>query len=603
MSAVVNKINMNQFPRFQLYSFKTRLLTVLTFFGICFLAVLGRVFYLQILKADYYVEKAKSQHERTVTLEPRRGKILDKNGRILAISIQLKSLFATPPQIDSPSETAKLLSPILTIPYHKLLNELKSKRHFVWIKRKLPPNQTKLVQKLDLNGIGFIEEFRRFYPNGNFAGQLLGYAGIDTQGLEGLENKYESLLAGKPTAYIVEKEGMFRTVPLSNIPKKIPDQYSLQLTIDSTIQHFAEKALREGVIKSRADRGAVVALHAKTGAILAMATFPGFDPNRYQHYSRAHHLNHAATVGYEPGSTFKMITIAAGLNEGQISPDQEFFCEDGEYKIGSNLIRDTSPHGIMSLQQVLKKSSNICAAKIGMSMPPSLFHDYIIRFGFGQRPNSGVAAEATGRVISPKKWQTIDHANISFGQAILVSPLQMVSAANVFANEGEWVPPFIVEHVLDKNGNKLMKIVDAEDKVIHKFGAGVRNPVVEPSVAELLKKYLISVTHKGGTAKRAAIKGYQVAGKTGTSQIYDQQLGRYSKTRYIASFVGFAPASAPLVTVLVVVEQPRTSHYGGTVAAPIFKEIVQRTLLFKDVLPFPEEHNAESTSQGKTATR
>ena len=167
----------------------------------------------------------------------------------------------------------------------------------------------------------------------------------------------------------------------------------------------------------------------------------------------------------------------------------------------------------------------------------------------------------------------------------------------------ETAAPFIVDHVLDKNGNKLMKIVDAEDKVIHKFGAGVRNPVVEPSVAELLKKYLISVTHKGGTAKRAAIKGYQVAGKTGTSQIYDQQLGRYSKTRYIASFVGFAPASAPLVTVLVVVEQPRTSHYGGTVAAPIFKEIVQRTLLFKDVLPFPEEHNAESTTQGKTATR
>ena len=259
--------------------------------------------------------------------------VLFFSGRILDISIQLNSLFAKPPQIDSPSETAKLLSPILNIPYHKLLNELKSKRHFVWIKRKLPPNQTKLVQKLDLNGIGFIEEFRRFYPNGNFAGQLLGFAGIDTQGLEGLENKYESLLAGKPTAYIVEKEGMFRTVPLSNIPKKIPDQYSLQLTIDSTIQHFAEKALREGVIKSRADRGAVVALHAKTGAILAMATFPGFDPNRYQHYSRAHHLNHAATVGYEPGSTFKMITIAAGLNEGQISPeqrpdpkDQRLFC-------------------------------------------------------------------------------------------------------------------------------------------------------------------------------------------------------------------------------------------------------------------------------------
>ncbi|MBC8258850.1 MAG: penicillin-binding protein 2 [SAR324 cluster bacterium] len=594
---------MNQIPRFQLYSFKTRLLTVLVVFGACFLAVLGRVYYLQIIKADYYIKKAKSQHERTVTLEPRRGRILDKNGRILAVSIQLKSLFAKPRQVESPSQAARLLSPVLKIPYHKLLNELKSKKDFVWIKRKLSPEQTQLVQKFNIKGIGSIEEYRRYYPNGNFAGQLLGYAGIDTQGLEGLESKYDTLLAGKPVAYMVEKEGMFRTVPLSNNPKYIPDQYSLHLTIDSTIQHFAEKALEEGVLKSRADRGTVVALDSKTGAILAMATFPGFDPNRYQNYSRAHHLNRTATMGYEPGSTFKMITIAAGLNEGLISPDQEFFCEDGKYKIGNNVIRDTSPHGIMTLQQVLKKSSNICAAKIGMSLPPTLFYDYILRFGFGQRPDSGVAAEASGRVISAKKWQTIDHANISFGHAILVSPLQMVSAANVFANEGQWVPPFIVNHVQDKKGEKILEVKDAEANIDYKFGPGLKSPVVDSAVAKLLKKYLISVTQKGGTATRAAIKGYQVAGKTGTSQIYDQQLGRYSSTRYIASFVGFAPASDPLITVLVVVEQPRTSYYGGSVAAPIFKEIVHRTLLFKDVLPFPEEGNAESLTREKTASR
>ena len=599
MSAVSNTIKMNQSPRFQLYSFKTRLLTVLVAFVLCFLAVLGRVFYLQILKADYYTNKAKSQHERTVTLEPRRGRILDKNGRIMAVSIQLKSLFARPGQIDSPTQAARLLSPILNTPYHKLLIELKSKNNFVWIKRKLPPVQWKQVQKLNLSGIGFIEEFRRYYPNGNFAGQLLGYTGIDSQGLEGVENKYESLLAGKPAAYIVEKEGMYRTVPLSNIPKIMPDQYSLHLTIDSTIQHFAEKALRDGVIKTRADRGTVIVLHSKTGAILAMASYPGFDPNRYQQYSRALQLNRAATSGYEPGSTFKMVTIAAALNEGMISPEQEFFCENGKYKIGRNLVRDTSPHGIMTLKQVLKKSSNICAAKIGMSMSPAKFHEYILRFGFGQRPNSGVAAEASGRVISPKKWQTIDHANISFGQAILVSPLQMVSAANVFANEGQWVPPYIVEHLSDHNGQILREIKDNEGKLILSFGERIQNTVVEASVAGLVKEYLVSVTQQGGTAVKAAIKGYQVAGKTGTSQIYDQQLGRYSKTRYIASFVGFAPASEPLVTVLVVVEQPRTSYYGGSVAAPIFKEIVQRTLLFEDVLPFPEESNSDSFSQGK----
>jgi Cell division protein FtsI/penicillin-binding protein 2 len=285
-------------------------------------------------------------------------------GQILAVSVKLKSLFAKPNQIYSPSEYARRLSPILKIPYHKLLNELKSSQPFIWIKRRLHPKKARLVQKLGLKGIGFIEEYRRFYPNGNFAGQLLGYSGIDTQGLEGIEHKYESLLAGIPVTYVLEKEGMYRTDPLSNISKKVPDQYSVYLTIDSTIQHFAEKALREGVIKSRGERGTAVVIHSKTGAVLGMANYPGYDPNRYQRYGRERQLNYAVTAGYEPGSTFKMITVAAGLNEGLISADQEFFCEDGEYKIGSNLIRDSSPKGVLTLKQILKKSSNICAAKL-----------------------------------------------------------------------------------------------------------------------------------------------------------------------------------------------------------------------------------------------
>ncbi|GIT63164.1 MAG: hypothetical protein Ct9H300mP21_07100 [Pseudomonadota bacterium] len=232
---------MNHSPHFQLYSFKTRLLTVLAFFGICFLAVLGRVFFLQILKADYYIQKAKSQHERTVTLEPHRGRILDKNGRILAVSIQLKSLFAKPTQIESPAQAARLLTPILKIPYHKLLNDLKSKRNFIFgSNANYLRNRLNWYKNLSLNGIGFIEEFRRFYPNGNFAGQLIGYSGIDTQGLEGIESKYEPLLAGKPRICC----GKRRYVPYSTTfqhSKKNTDQYSIQLTIDSTIQHFAEK--------------------------------------------------------------------------------------------------------------------------------------------------------------------------------------------------------------------------------------------------------------------------------------------------------------------------------------------------------------------------
>ena len=591
---------MNHSPIFQIYSFKTRLLTVLIFLGLCFITVLGRAFYLQILRAEYYKEKAKSQHERTLTLEPRRGRILDKKGRILAVSIPLKSLFAKPSLINSPYKIARNISPILNIPYHKLVAKLKTKKNFVWIKRKLTPEQSKRIKKLNLRGIDFMEEFRRYYPNGNFAGQILGYTGIDSQGLEGIENKYESLLAGKPKSYVVEKEGMYRTVPQSNISMKIPDQYSLHLTIDSTIQHFSEMALKDGVMSSNADRGTVIVLHSKSGAILAMTSYPGFDPNQYQQYHRANQLNRAATSGYEPGSTFKMITVAAALNEGIISPDQKFFCEEGKYNIGKNLVRDTSPHGTMSLNQIIQKSSNICAAKIGMSMQPLKFYEYILRFGFGKRPNSGVAAEASGRVISHSKWQTIDHANISFGQAILVSPLQMVTAANVFANDGIFVPSYIIDHIRDKNGEKIKKLKNKSGEIIQSFGEGIRKPVINQYVSKLVKKYLISVTKKGGTAEKASIRGYQVAGKTGTSQIFDKQLGRYSNTKYISSFVGFAPASEPLITVLVIVEQPQNSYYGGIVAAPIFKKIVQRTLLFEDVLPFPEK-NTEIFIQEKTA--
>ena len=238
-----------------------------------------------------------------------------------------------------------------------------------------------------------------------------------------------------------------------------------------------------------------------------------------------------------------------------------------------------------------------------MSIPPSRFYDYIMLFGFGQKPNSGIVAEASGRVISPNKWKSIDHATISFGQAILVSPLQMVSAANVFANQGEWIQPHILDHVRDKKGKVIKEIKDNDDRLIQKFGSGIRTRVVDSSVSELIKEYLISVTERGGTAELAAIKGYKVAGKTGTSQIFDHQLGRYSKTRYIASFVGFAPASDPLVTVLVIVEQPQTSYYGGIVAAPIFNQIVHRTLLFKDVLPLPGEGTPETPNNQSTASR
>ena len=436
-----------------IYSFKIRLLTIVGLVAVSLVIALGRSFQLQVLEGAHFEKLAQSQQQRTVVLEPKRGRITDRNGRILAISIPVKSLYANPKELESAQKTARILAPRLGLSYHKLKRKLSSKRSFVWLKRRIDPELAKALEKQLPKGIGFVDEFRRYYPQRSEGGQMLGFTGIDSQGLEGLEYQYESLLKGKPQGYIVEKEGTYRTVPLKGYPERPPEQFSLQLTIDSRIQHLTEKHIAQGVIEAQADRGTAIVMDSSSGAILAVASYPGFDPNRYRQFSRAHFLNRAVTSGYEPGSTFKIITLSAALSEGLISVDQNFDCENGEYKVGGHRIRDVKKHQQLSLLQVLKKSSNICAAKIGMRLSPHVFQDYIKNFGFGSRPDSGLAAEAPGKLLPAKKWTAVDHASISFGQGILVSPLQMLVAINVFANKGKLVTPFTVHHAIDATGN------------------------------------------------------------------------------------------------------------------------------------------------------
>ena len=572
-----------------IYSFKIRLLTIVGLVAVSLLIALGRSFQLQVLEGAHFEKLAQSQQQRTVVLEPKRGRITDRNGRILAISIPVKSLYANPKELESAQQTARILAPRLGLSYHKLKRRLSSKRSFVWLKRKIDPELAKALEKQLPRGTGFVDEFRRYYPQRSDGSQMLGFTGIDSQGLEGVEYEYESLLKGKPQGYIVEKEGTYRTVPLKGYPERPPEQFSLQLTIDSRIQHLTEKHIAQGVIEAQADRGTAIVMDSSSGAILALASYPGFDPNRYRQFSRAHFLNRAVTSGYEPGSTFKIITLSAALSEGLISVDQNFDCENGEYKVGGHRIRDVKKHQQLSLLQVLKKSSNICAAKIGMRLSPHVFQEYIKNFGFGSRPDSGLAAEASGKLLPAKKWTAVDHASISFGQGILVSPLQMLVAINVFANRGKLVTPFTVQHAIDVSGNSLKQIDPPGDSESYRFGPKDSKRVIEPQVADLVREFMISVTQKGGTARRASIEGYQVAGKTGTSQVYDPKLGRYSKTQYVASFGGFTPAKDPRVSILVLIRNPRKSHYGGVVAAPVFREIARKTMLIQKVFPEPSQ--------------
>ena len=580
-------------PKFSQYTFNIRVLSVVVVIASCLVVLLGRMSYLQILQAEYFSERARHQQQSRITLEPRRGTITDRQGRRLAVSVPVQSLYARPQNIESPYTVATRIAPLLDINRDKLLKTLRTKRSFVWLKRQLPPEVAQKIKAMDFEGLDFVEEHRRVYPNGEMAGALLGFTGVDSQGLEGLEYQYQDLMAGEPEEVVVERDGTRRVIP-HTLPHDLKAQrHSIQLTLDNTIQHYTEAALKRGVETSRADRGVAIVMHSQTGAVLSMATYPQFDPNRYRDFDRSTFLNRAVTVGYEPGSTFKILTIAAALEEKLITPEQEFFCENGAFRFAGEDFHDTSPHENLNIEQIIQKSSNICAIKIGTLLSPEKFYEYIRRFGFGSRPESGLSGEALGRVLPLQRWTRVDHASISFGHGILVSPLQLISALNVVAADGKWLHPYIVDHAFSEEGEIILETLDEEGKISQKFGAHDPKQLISAETAQILRKMMISVTKEGGTAVEAAIPGYNVAGKTGTSQVFDEKTGRYSNRKHIAFFNGYVPAEQPLLTVLIVIEHPRSSPYGGKVAGPVFKEIVSRTFLHNDILPEMKKEVAE----------
>ena len=549
--------------------------------GVCFLILIGRVFYLQIWKADYYDELAKKQQQRTIEIENKRNPIYDRRGRLLANSIKVDSVHASPPNIQNPQKVAQQLAPLLGLDEPTLLQKLQSNRSFVWLKRQINPTLSVKIKELDIQGIDFIQEFKRYYPLGNFAGPLLGFTGVDSQGLEGLEYEYQTLLQGEKNKYIVQQDGTYRIVPSSAYQNlKTPQPYSLHLTLDSSIQYFAEKALKKGVQAAQAKKGIAIVMESQTGAILALAHTPGFDPNHFQKFPRTHYLNYAVTTGYEPGSTLKLITIATALEENVIDAEQAFFCENGVFQIADQKIRDIQAYGWLTVEEIIQKSSNICSSKVGLSINKETFFDYLRQFGFGNKTNIGLSAEAMGKVPPPEKWTLVDHAAISFGHGILSSPLQLLTAINTIGTGGDLVLPYIVDHIENKEKMVIREIKGDSGEVIRQFGPRPKKKILSQKTAHLMKKFMVSVTQKEGSGRLAAIAGVTVAGKTGTAEIFDEALGAYSEKENIASFVGIVPAQEPLLSILVVIESPQSSSFGGIVAAPVFQEIAERSLVF-----------------------
>jgi cell division protein FtsI (penicillin-binding protein 3) len=552
---------------------KLRVIIIGAFFTFFFIIIGVKAMYLQVFRGSWLSQKAADQYEVSFKSSGKRGTIFDRNLREMAVSIDVISIAGHPQQIKHPKSAARSLSKALKIDRRVLAKKLNSKKKFVWIKRKVTPKEAEAVKKLNMDGLDFIPEHKRFYPNKTLAAQLIGFTDIDDHGLEGIEFNYDDNLSGEVFQYTVLRDAHGRGFEAENMTGLSSSGKNLVLTIDSMIQYIAEKTLDETVKKFSATSGMAIVMVPKTGAILAMAHVPLFNPNALKRSKRKNWRNRIITDPFEPGSTMKIFSAAAAIESGSSSPSSIFFCENGAYKMGRHVIHDTHEHGWLSLQQIIKYSSNIGAIKFSAIMG----HEYLSRtlknFGFGSKTGIDCPGETPGNLPPFRRWTKVDAGTISFGQGVSVSALQLIAATSAVANKGILMKPYVVQAITDHNG-----------RLIESFGPRRIRKVISEKTAETLSRIMQTVITEGGTGVNAALEGYSVCGKTGTAQKIDEN-GRYSYEKYVASFVGFAPAENPKIAVLVVVDEPEKQHYGSIVAAPAFKAIAQKTLDYMHIAP------------------
>lgn len=537
-----------------------------------FAVVLFRLVSLQVLQAAELTAKADRQHQKTVSLEGARGTVVDRHGKVLAMNMEVPSVFGIPTALESPAKTARSLSPVLHVRTDELEKKLRQDRSFVWLARKLDPEQGHRLEHMPMEGIGLVMEGRRFYPKGPLLAHVLGFAGMDGEGLEGIERRYESQLHGEKRVVILQRDAMGRTVFPKGQAEQVPAAgHSLVITIDEVIQYIAEKELEEAVTKARAKSGTVIVLDPQTGAVLALAISPRFDPNAVASLTADRWRNRALTDAYEPGSTMKALVAAAALEEKVMKPSTMLYGENGRMTIANTVIHDHEKLGWMTFAQVIQKSSNIGAAKTGMALGDQRLYRYLQAFGFGQKTEIDLPGEAGGLVKHPREWGRRSLASISMGQEIGVTPIQMVSAVAALANGGVLMKPYVVSEVRDAQGKSLRQ-----------FLPQVKRRVVSPETARTVTSILEGVV-TDGTGAKAAIPGFRVAGKTGTAQKIDPRTGAYSSTLFVGSFVGFVPADNPRLAMIVVIDEPQGESWGGTVAAPVFRRVGEQVLNYLGV--------------------
>ncbi|MCK5186203.1 MAG: penicillin-binding protein 2, partial [Deltaproteobacteria bacterium] len=552
-----------------------RIYTILSVFILLLLIIIFRAFQLQITEKDKLTQLLEKQYLKYVKLSPKRGIIYDRKKRELAISIEVDSVYARPGEVKNKKGVAKKLSPILQISYRNLKSNLESDRPFVWLKRRISPSKARKIENLNLEGVGFIKESKRFYPNKELASHCLGFAGIDLKGLEGIELKYDSYLKGKPGYLLVERDALGRNIYTQNIKQVDATKgYNLQLTIDKTIQHFVEKALEEGMKKSKAKAGVAIVMAPKTGEILALAVRPTFNPNNFWDYSPPQWRNRAVTDAFEPGSTFKTFLISSALEERIFKPQDIFYCENGSYPFGGKVIHDVHKYGWLTLSNIIKHSSNIGACKIAENLGRETFYSYIRKFGFGSKTGIDLPGETSGLLALPYRWSRMHLGTISFGQGISISPVQLITAFSAIANDGVLMKPHLVKTIFDDRG-----------KIIKEFHPESRGEIITRRTANQVTSILETVVEEGGTGVNAFIPGFRIAGKTGTAQKVDQQTKQYSNSKETGSFIGFLPADDPKLAMIVIIDEPQGISYGGTVAAPVFKEAASHIIRYLNIPP------------------
>jgi len=551
---------------------KLRLAFVLIFFLVLFIALLSRAFQLQVLSGEKLKNLAQRQHTATLQLQPERGMIYDRNGEKLAVSVLADSVCADPTRITDPVKASTQIAGILNLDKQVVMKKILEPKSFCWLARRISPEQAANVDNVEIEGIFLVKEPKRFYPNGQLAAHLLGFVGADANGLEGLENKYDDILKGKPEklAWARDAKGKKIFLRVGNNEAKKDESVNLVLTIDSRIQYLVETHLKEAVLSKGAKGGIAIVMDPKTGEILAMANEVGFNPNNINGLTPEKWRNRAVTDYFDPGSTFKPFLVAGALEEKIIKESDKFFCENGNYKIANRVIHEANRkrHGTLDVRDILKYSSNIGAVKIAQKLGKEKFYQYIDNFGFGSKTGIDLPGESPGLVRPVRNWTTVDAATIAFGQGVSVTAIQMISAMSAIANGGVLMKPYILRSVTDKN-NIPIKM----------YNPTVVRKVVSVETAKRMTNMLTEVVGSAdGTGKNANIVNVAVAGKTGTSQKFDFSRGVYSSEKVRTSFMGFFPADNPQVAILVILDEPQRDKWGGVAAAPVFKSIGEQIL-------------------------